>query len=70
MTDYNNDVKEDCSNKRILMSICFFIISSIAVYYSFVIEKGFKLGPFLLAVFFSPVYLMWGIYKAGIPPKA
>jgi hypothetical protein len=48
----------------------FFSISTIAaIYYSFVIEKGFSLGPFLLALFFSPIYLVWGIYKVGLPPN-
>jgi len=45
------------------------LITIIAIYYSFEIEGGFKWGPFLLALFFSPIYLVWGIYKVGIPPK-
>ena len=51
-----------------ITSIFWMLITFIAVYYSFQIEGGFKLGPFLLAFFFSPIYLVWGIYKAGIPP--
>ena len=44
------------------------VITLIAIYYSFIIYKGFNLGGFLLAFLFSPIYLLWGIYKIGIPP--
>lgn len=54
---------------RPIMGVFWMIITFIAIYYSFIIEGGFSLGPFLLAFFFSPIYLVWGIYKAGIPPK-
>jgi hypothetical protein len=49
--------------------IIFSILSIVAVYYSFVIEGGFSIGPFLLAVLFSPLYIVWGIYKVGFPPS-
>ena len=44
------------------------IVSLMAIYYSFVIYKGFNLGGFLLAILFAPVYLLWGFYKVGFPP--
>tara|TARA_B110000438_G_scaffold286401_1_gene317600 strand:+ start:411 stop:665 length:255 start_codon:yes stop_codon:yes gene_type:complete len=44
------------------------IVSLMAIYYSFVIYNGFDLGGFLLAIFFAPVYLLWGFYKVGFPP--
>ena len=53
---------------KTVVSIFWGLIVFIAIYYSFVIENGFKWGPFLLALFFSPIYLVWGIFKAGIPP--
>ena len=52
-----------------ITSIIWGIITLIAIYYSFVIYKGFNLGGFLLALLFSPIYLLWGFYKVGFPPK-
>ena len=49
--------------------LLWFFITLIAIYYSFIISGGFKWGPFLLALIFSPFYLVYGIYLAGIPPK-
>lgn len=57
------------SNTNSIGGLFWFIITLIAIYYSFIISGGFKIGPFLLAFFFSPFYLVYGIYKAGIPPK-
>jgi hypothetical protein len=56
------------SSWKTIVSIFWGMIAFVAIYYSFVINKGFKWGPFLLALVFSPIYLVWGIYKAGIPP--
>ena len=67
---YNGDDNDNNSSiSKTIISIFWGLIAITAVYYSFTIEKGFKLGPFLLALFFSPIYLVWGIYKAGIPPS-
>lgn len=54
---------------KTIMGIFWGLVTFIAIYYSFIIEGGFSLGPFLLALFFSPIYLVWGVYKAGVPPK-
>jgi hypothetical protein len=56
------------SSSKTIVTIFWGMITFVAIYYSFVINKGFKWGPFLLALFFSPIYLVWGIYNAGIPP--
>tara|TARA_Y100000816_G_C25951451_1_gene496355 strand:+ start:202 stop:453 length:252 start_codon:yes stop_codon:yes gene_type:complete len=58
------------SNSTTLQVVYIFwsIVSLMAIYYSFVIYKGFNLGGFLLAILFSPVYLLWGFYKVGFPP--
>lgn len=41
-----------------------FIITGYALYLSFSCNKGFHLGSFLAALFFSPIYL---IYRLAIP---
>jgi hypothetical protein len=63
------DDNDNSSMSKTIISIFWGLITIAAIYYSFTIEKGFKFGPFLLALFFSPIYLVWGIYKAGIPPS-
>lgn len=65
---YDGDDMGGRSSWKTIVSIFWGMIAFVAIYYSFVINKGFKWGPFLLALFFSPIYLVWGIYKAGIPP--
>lgn len=43
-----------------------FIITGYALYLSFNCNKGFHLGSFLVALFFSPIYL---IYRLAVPCK-
>jgi hypothetical protein len=57
------------NNTSSIGGLFWFLITLLAIYYSFVISGGFKLGPFLLALIFSPFYLVYGIYVAGVPPK-
>ena len=64
--NYNN---EPNSITNIIIYIFYTIVTFIAIYYSFQINKGFNFGAFLLALIFSPIYLLWGIYKIGFPPK-
>ena len=55
-------------NKMNIFDIIFyllgFIITGYALYLSFSCNKGFHLGSFLVALFFSPIYL---IYRLAIP---
>jgi hypothetical protein len=44
-----------------------FIITGYALYLSFSCNKGFHLGSFLIALFFSPIYL---IYRLAVPCKS
>ena len=44
-----------------------FIITGYALYLSFSCNKGFHLGSFLVALFFSPIYL---IYRLAVPCKS
>jgi hypothetical protein len=53
---------------NVILYIFYSIIGIFAIYYSFVINKGFNLGSFLLALIFAPIYLIWGVYKVGFPP--
>ncbi len=64
-----NYTQDDGSMMGTLVSLIWLIISISAIYYSFEINKGFHFGSFLLALFFAPFYLLWGIWKVGIPPK-
>jgi uncharacterized membrane protein HdeD (DUF308 family) len=66
--DYNESSVE-VKKWNPLIYIFLSIVSFVAVYYSFIIEGGFSLGPFLLALIFSPMYIIWGIYKVGFPPS-
>ena len=63
---YNN---KPTSITNTIIYIFYTIITFIAIYYSFQINNGFNFGAFLLALIFSPIYLLWGIYKIGFPPK-
>ena len=53
----------------IIMRLFWTVVVCIAVYYSFKVSGGFNWGPFLLALFFAPFYIVYGIYKVGFPPK-
>jgi FtsH-binding integral membrane protein len=44
------------------------IVGFAAIWYSFVIRGGLH-WDIILAFLFAPIYLIWGIYKVGIPPK-
>lgn len=63
------DNTNNSSSWKTIVSIFWGIVTLVAIYYSFIIEKGFSIGPFLLALIFSPIYLIWGIFKAGFPPS-
>ena len=52
-----------------IISIVWVIVTLTAIYYSFVIYKGFDFGGFILALLFAPIYLIYGIYKVGFPPQ-
>ena len=52
-----------------VMSLVYFVVFVLAIYYSFVIHNGPNLIAILLAFFFSPFYLVYGVFKAGVPPK-
>lgn len=52
---------------NIILPIVYFLITSVAVYLSFKRNRGFNLGPFLAALFFSPLYI---IYALAVPIKA
>ena len=52
-----------------IISIVWGIVTLTAIYYSFVIYKGFDFGGFILALLFAPIYLIYGIYKVGFPPQ-
>ena len=73
--DKEKDIIENYQNTKetsvvsTIISIVWGIITLSAIYYSFVIYKGFDLGGFLLALLFAPIYLLWGFYKVGFPPK-
>ena len=67
--NYMDDDGPGGSMTKAIGGVFWMLVTFIAIYYSFIIEGGFSLGPFLLALFFSPFYLVWAIYKAGIPPK-
>jgi hypothetical protein len=46
-----------------IMGLFWTAVMLLAVFYSFKIKGGFDFGHFLLAFFFSPIYLIWGISK-------
>ena len=70
MTRRKEKIKDTGSSIwKTIVSIFWAMITFIAIYYSFIINKGFEIGPFLLALIFSPIYLVWGIFKAGVPPS-
>lgn len=47
----------------ILLSIFYFVLTSVAVYMSFRRNEGFNLGSFLAALIFSPVYIAYALAK-------
>ena len=58
--------KDNDSLMSKIMSWVWFFVMLYAIFYSFKLNKGFSLGSFLLAIFFSPVYLIYGISKIGL----
>ena len=65
--NYSDDAGTSIGKK--FLYIFYTIIGIFAIYYSFVINKGFNLISFLLALIFAPIYLIWGVYKVGFPPE-
>ncbi len=61
--DYNED-NEDNDNEiiceyKIIMTIISWLITGFAIYLSFRCSNGFSLGQFLLALFFTPFYIIY-----------
>jgi hypothetical protein len=52
-----------------LVTVFYSLITILAVYYSLVVNDGFTFGGFLLSLIFSPIYLAYGMYKVGVPPR-
>jgi hypothetical protein len=46
---------------RSSLPLLYFVISCVALYLSFRRNNGFKLGPFLVALFFWPIYILYAI---------
>lgn len=75
MARYNKNYDQDPASNVLgsiiwvtIMQIFWIIIALIAIYYSFKLNGGMS-WSILLAIFFSPIYLVYGVYKIGFPPS-
>lgn len=50
-------IRETCGPQATIMGIVYLVIFLIALYLSFKRNGGFKLGPFLVALFFPYIYI-------------
>jgi hypothetical protein len=63
----DQDVYEDESySYTIIMAIISWLVTGLAVYLSFQCSNGFSLGPFLLALFFSPFYIIYHLFATKL----
>ncbi len=63
--NYDQEQAESC-NYYITMAIVSWLITGFAVYLSFKCSSGFSLGPFLLALLFSPIYIIYHIFATKL----
>ena len=50
----------------IVMTIVSWLVTGFAAYLSFKCSSGFSLGPFLLAILFSPIYIIYHIFATKL----
>jgi hypothetical protein len=55
-----------CITSELISSIIIWILTGYAAYLSFKCSKGFNLGQLLLAVFFSPFYIIYHIFATNL----
>ena len=48
------------------MALVSWLITGFAVYLSFKCSNGFSIGPFLLALLFSPFYIIYHIFDSKL----
>jgi hypothetical protein len=61
----DNDLN-DSSSYDIIVIIISWLITGFAAYLSFKCSRGFSMGPFLLAIIFSPFYIIYHIFSTNL----
>ncbi len=60
--DDDDSCNGDSCDYVIIMAIISWLVTGIAVYLSFKCSNGFSLGQFLLALLFSPIYIIYHLF--------
>jgi hypothetical protein len=67
---YDYDYDDSCNGYScsyyIIMALVSWLITGFAVYLSFKCSNGFSIGPFLLALLFSPFYIIYHIFDSKL----
>ena len=65
-TNDNDSCNGDSCDYAIIMAIVSWLVTGFAVYLSFKCSNGFSVGQFLLALLFSPIYIIYHIFATKL----